>query len=94
MGSPLHSRPACRWHRSWGASSTSPPVLLLKRAGGRPAPLLVRGDAGIGFRLVAELALRSGQLGHSVVAGRKDDLDHGILHGGLPRPAGAGHRGR
>ncbi len=47
--------------------------------GGRPAALLVRGDAGIGkSRLVAELASRAGQRGYPVVVGRADDLDHGI----------------
>ena len=52
----------------------------LKRVeGGTPASLLVRGEAGIGkSRLVAELADRARQLGHAVLAGRADDLDHGI----------------
>ena len=46
---------------------------------GTPASLLVRGDAGIGkSRLVAELASRAQALGYPVVAGRADDLDHGI----------------
>jgi DNA-binding CsgD family transcriptional regulator len=46
---------------------------------GRPAALLVRGDAGIGkSRLVAELANHAEQRGHPVVVGRADDLDHGI----------------
>jgi DNA-binding CsgD family transcriptional regulator len=46
---------------------------------GRPAALLVRGDAGIGkSRLVAELATRAADLGYPVVVGRADDLDHGI----------------
>jgi DNA-binding CsgD family transcriptional regulator len=46
---------------------------------GRPAALLVRGDAGIGkSRLVAELAGHAEQLGYPVVVGRADDLDHGI----------------
>ena len=52
----------------------------LKRVeGGTPAALLVRGEAGIGkSRLVAELCDRARQLGHTVLTGRADDLDHGI----------------
>jgi predicted ATPase len=46
---------------------------------GRPAALLIRGDAGIGkSRLVAELAGRAEQRGYPVLVGRADDLDHGI----------------
>jgi len=52
---------------------------LTRSARGTPASLLVRGEAGIGkSRLVAELADAAGQLGHPVVVGRADDLDHGI----------------
>jgi len=52
---------------------------LTRSARGTPASLLVRGEAGIGkSRLVAELADAAGRLGHPVVVGRADDLDHGI----------------
>ncbi|MGH9262802.1 MAG: AAA family ATPase, partial [Acidimicrobiales bacterium] len=52
---------------------------LTRSARGTPASLLVRGEAGIGkSRLVAELAGVAGELGHPVVVGRADDLDHGI----------------
>jgi DNA-binding CsgD family transcriptional regulator len=52
---------------------------LTRSARGTPASLLVRGEAGMGkSRLVAELAGEAGQLGHPVVVGRADDLDHGI----------------
>ena len=52
----------------------------LKRVeAGTPAALLVRGEAGIGkSRLVAEVADRARQVGHVVLTGRADDLDHGI----------------
>jgi DNA-binding CsgD family transcriptional regulator len=52
----------------------------LKRVeAGTPAALLVRGEAGIGkSRLVVELSDRARQLGHTVLTGRADDLDHGI----------------
>ncbi|HET6664187.1 MAG TPA: AAA family ATPase, partial [Acidimicrobiales bacterium] len=46
---------------------------------GAAVGLLVRGPAGIGkSRLVGELVVRARQLGHPVLAGRADDLDHGI----------------
>jgi DNA-binding CsgD family transcriptional regulator len=52
---------------------------LTRSAGGTPASLLVRGEAGMGkSRLVAELAEAAGDLGHPVVVGRADDLDRGI----------------
>ena len=52
---------------------------LTRSARGIPASLLVRGEAGMGkSRLVAELADAAGGLGHPVVLGRADDLDHGI----------------
>jgi DNA-binding CsgD family transcriptional regulator len=52
---------------------------LTRSARGTPASLLVRGEAGMGkSRLVAELAVEAGELGHPVVVGRADDLDHGI----------------
>ena len=52
---------------------------LARSARGTPASLLVRGEAGMGkSRLVAELAGEAGELGHPVVVGRADDLDHGI----------------
>jgi DNA-binding CsgD family transcriptional regulator len=52
---------------------------LTRSARGTPASLLVRGEAGMGkSRLVAELADAAGGLGHPVVLGRADDLDHGI----------------
>jgi DNA-binding CsgD family transcriptional regulator len=52
---------------------------LARSARGTPASLLVRGEAGIGkSRLVAELAGVAAELGHPVVVGRADDLDHGI----------------
>ncbi len=52
----------------------------LKRVGqGTPASLLIRGEAGIGkSRLTAEVVIRARQLGHTVLVGRADDLDHGI----------------
>ena len=52
---------------------------LTRSARGTPASLLVRGEAGIGkSRLVAELAGVAGEVGHPVVGGRADHLDHGI----------------
>jgi DNA-binding CsgD family transcriptional regulator len=53
--------------------------LLARVEQGMPACLLVRGEAGIGkSRLVGELADRAQTRGYPVVAGRADDLDHGI----------------
>jgi DNA-binding CsgD family transcriptional regulator len=46
---------------------------------GTSASLLVRGEAGIGkTRLVDEVTARATQTNHAVLAGRADDLDHGI----------------
>src|SRR5215204_2478386 len=46
---------------------------------GTPSSLLIRGEAGIGkSRLVTELVQRAGQLDHTVLVGRADDMDAGI----------------
>ena len=103
MGCPLHVlgvlRPADRIRRirrwrchRWSGRELDLAVALeqLKRVeAGTPASLLVRGEAGIGkSRLVAELAARARQLGHTVLAraGRRPRPRHPLRR--VPRPAG------